>query len=188
MRNKRQSRAAPNSQYRFVTEFQSHEPEFDYLKSMEIEEKINALKWCKGSMGCKMLLSTNDKTIKLWKIYGKTIKAVSNMNLEPPPLAGGGGGSSASSSSSCGGGSVGSSTSTSPEPPAARDLFPDGARSLRLPRMSACERVVTATAKRTYSNAHAYHINSLALNSDGESFISCDDLCAAAHPPRPEGA
>lgn len=28
-------------EYRYLTEFQSHEPEFDYLKSLEIEEKIN---------------------------------------------------------------------------------------------------------------------------------------------------
>ena len=28
-------------EYKFYTEFQSHEPEFDYLKSLEIEEKIN---------------------------------------------------------------------------------------------------------------------------------------------------
>ena len=27
-------------------EFQSHEAEFDYLKSLEIEEKINCLRWC----------------------------------------------------------------------------------------------------------------------------------------------
>lgn len=27
--------------HRYLTEFQSHEPEFDYLKSLEIEEKIN---------------------------------------------------------------------------------------------------------------------------------------------------
>lgn len=35
------------SDFRFWTQFQSHEPEFDYLKSMEIEEKINQIKWCK---------------------------------------------------------------------------------------------------------------------------------------------
>ncbi len=33
-----------------------------------------------------------------------------------------------------------------------------------------------ASTKRTYSNAHTYHINSLALNSDGETFVSADDL------------
>jgi len=137
------ARTKSNAQYRFLTEFQSHEPEFDYLKSLEIEEKINCIRWCRGSMGCKLLLSTNDKTIKLWKIYGKKIKAVSNMNLEPNRH-----------------GLNGRPTK----------------EVLRLPQMSTCERVVTATPKRTYSNAHAYHINSIALNSDGESFMSCDDL------------
>lgn len=146
------SRAKSNAQYRFLTEFQSHEPEFDYLKSLEIEEKINAIKWYRGSMGCKMLLSTNDKTIKLWKIYGKKIKAVSNMNLEPSQRNG------------C----IGIAPIALQQARTAKDL--------RLPLMSTCERVVTATPKRRYSNAHAYHINSIALNSDGESFMSCDDL------------
>ena len=50
------------------TEFQSHEPEFDYLKSLEIEEKINTVVWGQTSGGNRLLLSTNDKTIKLWKV------------------------------------------------------------------------------------------------------------------------
>ena len=33
-------------EYRYTTEFQSHEPEFDYLKSLEIEEKINQVLRC----------------------------------------------------------------------------------------------------------------------------------------------
>jgi hypothetical protein len=37
-------RARQDSQYCFLTEFQSHEPEFDYLKSLEIEEKINCIR------------------------------------------------------------------------------------------------------------------------------------------------
>lgn len=42
--------------------------QFDYLKSLEIEEKINKIRWCKqGANSNKFLLSTNDKTIKLWK-------------------------------------------------------------------------------------------------------------------------
>ncbi len=56
-------------EYRYLTEFQSHEPEFDYLKSLEIEEKINKVRWCNPSGGSRMLLSTNDKTIKLWKVH-----------------------------------------------------------------------------------------------------------------------
>lgn len=30
--------------------------------------------------------------------------------------------------------------------------------------------------KKVFSNAHAYHINSISLNSDGETYISADDL------------
>lgn len=52
---------------RYLTEFQSHEPEFDYLKSLEIEEKINQVRWC-DSCNSQLLLSTNDKTIKLWRV------------------------------------------------------------------------------------------------------------------------
>lgn len=63
-------------EYRYLTEFQSHEPEFDYLKSLEIEEKINKVKWCRTSCGSRMLLSTNDKTIKLWRVSSCTLITV----------------------------------------------------------------------------------------------------------------
>ncbi len=35
---------------------------------------------------------------------------------------------------------------------------------------------MTATPKRVFSNAQAYHINSLSPNTDGETYISVDDL------------
>ena len=38
------------------------------------------------------------------------------------------------------------------------------------------ETVVCAKNKRKYVNAHAYHINSISLCSDGETFLSSDDL------------
>lgn len=46
-------------EYKFYTEFQSHEPEFDYLKSLEIEEKINQIKWCPRQNAAHFILSTN---------------------------------------------------------------------------------------------------------------------------------
>jgi hypothetical protein len=46
-------------EYKFHTEFQSHEPEFDYLKSLEIEEKINKIRWCRRQNAAHFLLSTN---------------------------------------------------------------------------------------------------------------------------------
>ena len=68
-------------EYKFHTEFQSHEPEFDYLKSLEIEGKINKIKWCRRQNASHYLLSTNDKTIKLWKVFEKSLKVVAENNL-----------------------------------------------------------------------------------------------------------
>jgi serine/threonine-protein phosphatase 2A regulatory subunit B len=76
-------------EYKFHTEFQSHEPEFDYLKSLEIEEKINKIKWCKRQNQSHYLLSTNDKTIKLWKVFEKSLKVVAENNLSSELTPGG---------------------------------------------------------------------------------------------------
>lgn len=47
--------------YNVYSTFQSHEPEFDYLKSLEIEEKINQICWVKQSGSSLFLLTTNGK-------------------------------------------------------------------------------------------------------------------------------
>ena len=142
-------------EYKFHTEFQSHEPEFDYLKSLEIEEKINKIKWCRRQNASHFLLSTNDKTIKLWKVFDKSLKVVAENNLShdltPASVVGGG----------------------PPRPPRISIKDPS---VLRLPRMTHHDSVVAAVPRRTYANAHAYHINSISVNSDGETFISSDDL------------
>jgi serine/threonine-protein phosphatase 2A regulatory subunit B len=129
-------------EYRFYTEFQSHEAEFDYLKSLEIEEKINQIAWCRRSSPALFLLSTNDKTIKLWKVAEKRPRSVvGGMNVEvgrygaPVPVA-----------------------------------------SLRVPTLAAGDAQIVATQRRVYANAHAYHINSISVNSDGATFLSADDL------------
>ena len=83
-------------EYNVYSTFQSHEPEFDYLKSLEIEEKINKIRWLKRKNPAHFLLSTNgkisnawmlvwrkkftiyhfaDKTIKLWKVSERDKKA-----------------------------------------------------------------------------------------------------------------
>jgi hypothetical protein len=46
----------------------------------------------------------------------------------------------------------------------------------QFPRIQTREVIVTAQARRVYANAHAYHINSISVNSDGETYISSDDL------------
>ncbi|KAG1453927.1 hypothetical protein G6F46_008900 [Rhizopus delemar] len=113
----------------------SHEPEFDYLKSLEIEEKINQIKWCKRQNSAHFLLSTNDKTIKLWKVYERSLKVVSQSTM-----------------------------------------ITDSTPALSLPKMSYQDSIVAAVPRRIYANAHAYHINSISVNSDSETYISADDL------------
>lgn len=145
-------------EYKFHTEFQSHEPEFDYLKSLEIEEKINKIKWCRRQNASHYLLSTNDKTIKLWKVFEKSLKVVAENNLSHDLTPGG---------AIVGGGG--------PPRPNPNVTFRD-ASSLKLPRLTHHDTVVAAVPRRNYANAHAYHINSISVNSDGETFISSDDL------------
>lgn len=182
--------------YRYSTEFQSHEPEFDYLKSLEIEEKINKIRWCHIGGGARFLLSTNDKTIKLWKVFEKKVKMVSNFNCPPVrPTSNGG-----SQNPSLAPGASGPAPNLSPRgiyprmgpngivagPSAVRrptfsvssDLVypPEGFPSLRLPTVTSTESALVARCRRVYSNAHAYHINSISTNSDGETYISADDL------------
>jgi len=130
-------------EYKFYTEFQSHEPEFDYLKSLEIEEKINQIKWCPRQNSAHFILSTNDKTIKLWKVFEKSLRVVSENNLNDGQR---------------------------PLPP------PTSATALRLPRLQQQDHIIAATPRKVYANAHAYHINSISINSDGETYISADDL------------
>lgn len=76
-------------QYEKMGAFRSHEPEFDYLKSLEIEEKINKIKWLKQRTANNFLLATNDKTIKLWKVGEKVEKTtgyISNGSLAVPKM------------------------------------------------------------------------------------------------------
>ncbi|KAK9066191.1 hypothetical protein SSX86_013512 [Deinandra increscens subsp. villosa] len=162
-------------EFHYKTEFQSHEPEFDYLKSLEIEEKINKIKWCQTANGALFLLSTNDKTIKFWKVQEKKVKKIADMNMDP--LKAVGNGSIASSSIS----SINTHTSNGECTDKSysilnKDFSSSGVQSLRLPVVTSNETSSVARCKRVYAHAHDYHINSISNNSDGETFISADDL------------
>ena len=139
--------AAREIEYRFYCEFQSHDPEFDYLKSLEIEERINKIRWCRARTGPLFLLSTNDKTIKLWKVHEKSGRVVTSRNVDPSQPAA-----------------------------AQRAPFLSGPSAVVMPTLQPMQPMVTATLKRTYGNGHAYHINSLSFNADGETYLSADDL------------
>uniref|UniRef100_A0A2P2MMT3 Serine/threonine-protein phosphatase 2A 55 kDa regulatory subunit B n=1 Tax=Rhizophora mucronata TaxID=61149 RepID=A0A2P2MMT3_RHIMU len=166
-------------EFRYKTEFQSHEPEFDYLKSLEIEEKINKIRWCQTANGALFLLSTNDKTIKFWKVQEKKVKKISDMNVDPSKALGNC--SVASSSNSGSGKPYLPNGGCLDRPPSLLgndfEFPPGGIPSLRLPVVvTSNETSLVARCRRVYAHAHDYHINSISNNSDGETFISADDL------------
>ncbi|KAK4794374.1 hypothetical protein SAY86_012368 [Trapa natans] len=160
-------------EFHYKTEFQSHEPE-----SLEIEEKINKIRWCQTVNGALFLLSTNDKTIKLWKVQEKKVKKVCSMNVDP--------------SKTTGNGTLDSGSNSIPSRPCLENggfnaqtvgcLSNDlqfssiGVPSLHLPMVTIQETSLLAECQRIYAHEHDYHINSISNNSDGETFISADDL------------
>ncbi|KAL5021485.1 hypothetical protein ScPMuIL_000640 [Solemya velum] len=129
-------------EYNVYSTFQSHEPEFDYLKSLEIEEKINKIRWLKRTNPANFLLSTNDKTVKLWKVTEKD-KWFEGYNLKD-------------------------------EGGVMKD--PSTITTLVVPAFRPKELTVEACPRRIFANAHTYHINSISVNSDQETYLSADDL------------
>ncbi|KAL4609259.1 serine/threonine-protein phosphatase 2A 55 kDa regulatory subunit B alpha isoform [Arapaima gigas] len=129
-------------EYNVYSTFQSHEPEFDYLKSLEIEEKINKIRWLPQKNAAQFLLSTNDKTIKLWKISERD-KRPEGYNLKEED---------------------------------GRYRDPSTVTTLRVPVFRPMDLMVEASPRRVFANAHTYHINSISVNSDYETYLSADDL------------
>ncbi|KAJ7987248.1 hypothetical protein DPEC_G00336770 [Dallia pectoralis] len=136
------SQPQSRSEYNVYSTFQSHEPEFDYLKSLEIEEKINKIRWLPQKNAAQFLLSTNDKTIKLWKISERD-KRPEGYNLKEED---------------------------------GRYIDPNTVTALRVPVFRPMDLMVEASPRRVFANAHTYHINSISINSDHETYLSADDL------------
>ena len=59
---------------------------------------------------------------------------------------------------------------------AAAANVPAHVSNLKLPKLIHHDSVTVAIPRKIYQNAHTYHIHSLSMNSDGETFISADDL------------
>ena len=53
---------------------------------------------------------------------------------------------------------------------------PASITGLRVPTFKPMELMVEASPRRTFANAHTYHINSISINSDQETYMSADDL------------
>lgn len=159
--------------YQYKTEFQSHEPEFDYLKSLEIDEKINKLRWCVSSNGSLFLLSANDRTIKLWKMKENKVKKAIKTDRSP---------SVSSENSLLGEKSFGSRQQN--------DFLPNGdsleytenvtnhapSSGVGHTKIANVEDGTLARCRKVYAHAHDFNINSISNNSDGQTFISADDF------------
>lgn len=65
---------------------------------------------------------------------------------------------------------------TTAVPNAVREGMRQHSGTLALPRVSVAGTAVATSLRRVYANAHTYHVNSVDPNSDGEHFISADDL------------
>lgn len=48
--------------------------------------------------------------------------------------------------------------------------------SLQVPVFRPMDLMVEASPRRVFANAHTYHINSISVNSDCETYLSADDL------------
>lgn len=53
---------------------------------------------------------------------------------------------------------------------------PSSITALRVPSFKPMELMVEASPRRIFANAHTYHINSISVNSDQETYLSADDL------------
>ena len=47
---------------------------------------------------------------------------------------------------------------------------------LLVPHYEPMELMIEASPKKVFANAHMYHINSISINSDDETYLSADDL------------
>lgn len=47
---------------------------------------------------------------------------------------------------------------------------------MQVPVLRPMDLMVEATPRRVFANAHTYHINSISVNSDYETYMSADDL------------
>jgi serine/threonine-protein phosphatase 2A regulatory subunit B len=124
------------SEFTYMTELQSHVKEFDFLKSVDIEEKINDIEWLRPCDDNMFVLTTNDKTIKLWKLSNKTIKRSEKI----------------------------------------ADRSNISLKNVALPKLKTIDKGYCPSLKRSYANLHNFHINSISVSTNGENFLSADDL------------
>ena len=172
-----EQQAGGGLEYRFYTEFQSHEPGFDSLKSCEVSARIGCIEWWPFSTACLRLLTANDKTVKLWRLDSREThagKQKSRADRPRPPALGAQAAARPALSSHSRSRSAstvdGDSASEGGDGRGAAECdSEEGEGSGPLPSVS-------CSAVRAFSDLHAFSIHSVSASADGCSFVSADDL------------
>ncbi|KOB71263.1 Serine/threonine-protein phosphatase 2A 55 kDa regulatory subunit B [Operophtera brumata] len=137
-------------EYNVYSTFQSHEPEFDYLKKRQAGDRLQyprRRRPCERSYAHHTAARAHSPPCRA---HGRSIAKVSERDKRVTGY------------------------NTREEGGRVRD--PTRITQLRVPTVRPAELMVEASPRRIFANAHTYHINSISLNSDQETYLSADDL------------
>ncbi|CDW78751.1 serine threonine-protein phosphatase 2a 55 kda regulatory subunit b beta isoform [Stylonychia lemnae] len=138
----------------FLTEFQSHEPEFNFQKTLEISEKVTSIEWINlGYNGFNpQLITTNDKVIKLFQIKTNKYLDIIIEEEEAKDLDG-------------------HMSSVKQLELQNQLIIPSFPKQKKMDQLDEGIKL-----RNTYINGHSYHIHSVSQSYDQECFLSADDI------------
>lgn len=162
---------AQSPSFAYYAQFQSHNPQLDYLSSTDIDETVNQIDWFKPVANSQRLISCNDRVIKVWRLNERQLKTVAQFSpfhmssmhartssyaktpmSKPVPIR------------------TRPTTSYQQKKPQISNQLP------YFPRLERIGKSVHVTERRVISDMHAFQINSLSVSHDEEIFLSSDDL------------
>lgn len=150
------SKSKKGIHYSFYSEFVSHNPDFDFVKSEAVAEKINTVKFGPTSHEAMYLLTTNKKQIKLWKVTEKEQYKVQGWNIDP---------------------SATSFYYTQARSPLNTTRGKPVVKTLKVPKKIVTETTKMPTLRKMYADdVHAYDVSTLSVMADKTSFLSGDNL------------
>ena len=157
---------------RFFTEVQSHVPEFDCLKSVDVSPRIGALEWWPFGSSHLTLLAANDRSVKVWRVESKQSQfdRQARQQLTATKRASALQRSERQRARSLGDGSDASERTT--------DSIPSlWGRAASLSDVSGDDfPPVSSRCCAVFRGGHAYSIHSVSSCADGCTFLSADDL------------
>ena len=152
-------------EFEYLFDFQSHVKEFDYMKSEEIDQKISFIKWMHNNGPQLNVISSNNKTIKLWKITPKT-------NKKPNLILNSIRGTTKATSK------VWMDASYKISPMESSSKGDTSIRGImeKSSNGSEGEPIYKSSLKQEFFKLHKYAINSISLTQNDEFMLTSDDL------------